>query len=565
MKETIEGLVEQFICNNSEENDMRELTTLISLGIVVDADDPLEQGRLRVFCPSYNDDPKKLLHLQWAAYVSPVGGVIDQSSFARGHIAGTEGTTGPVHYGIWAIPEIGAHVLVACINGDSRRRVWMGCLPSHQETHTIGNGRYKHSGGTVDGPLSSTGNPIEPTYSKLKEAFNGEIGSSEWKTRGADYQSSAVRESPSPDKSVYIDDDLETISDNEEDSWVKAILGEHGYDWTGYKNLGAFLASRVQSWSTPGFHSISMDDRPFNSRMRFRTTAGNQILLDDTNERIYLSTSGGKSWVEMDAAGNVDIFAERRFSIHSEKDINFSAGESIRLKAGKFITMYAGTNGGQTPLTETVADGQIRIQASNDLHIMTEANLRIKAATDWHVEVGGNTHLDLTGTFNVESDGEMYIESQVNIVFQSSDDVEFNVVGKNTSVKNIVSENDAHVVKYNNHTHTQGNDNDGNIQVPTDTTNNTQDPIVDKIIASNPELDDDETKLAPWVNRKPQHEPWPRVLMQDTGDTVNSENAGYLDNVDWVEQYDNRGEDGKKPVGKTEGDEIIERGQFWRR
>ena len=241
MDEHIKDLLHEFIAHSSENGDLTKLTEFISVGFIVDNDDPLQQGRLKIFCPAYNDDPKKLLHLPWCSYVSPVGGVISNTDYTRGHIPGTDTSSGPIHYGFWAIPEIGSQALVACINGDARRRVWLGCIPSHQETHTIGTGRYKHSGGAVDGPLTSEGNPIQPTYSKLQEAFNGETNSAEWKTRGADYQITALYEPPSPDKTVYVDDDLAAIQGSEEDSWVTDILGEHGYDWTSYKNLGSFL------------------------------------------------------------------------------------------------------------------------------------------------------------------------------------------------------------------------------------------------------------------------------------------------------------------------------------
>jgi len=558
MDRSINGLVNDFIDDNSENGDKTHIADLISIGIVVDNDDPLQQGRLRIFCPAYNDNPKKLLHLTWSAYVSPVGGVISQDNFARGHIPGTEFTTGPVHYGFWAIPEIGAHALVACINGDPRRRVWLGCLPSHQETHTIGNGRFKHTGGGVDGPQSSTGGPIEPASTKLKEAFNGEITASEWKTRGADYQITSVTEAPSPNKSVYIDDDLETIVENEEDEWVKEILGEGGYDWSGYKNLGSFLASRVFSWSTPGFHSISMDDRPFNSRIRIRTTGGSQIILDDTNERIYFSTSGGKSWIEMDAAGNIDMFAERRLSIHAEKDLNFTSGESIRLKADKYISMYAGTEDGQTPLNDLVPDGDIRIQSSNDMHVLVGGNLQANVGLDFAATFGSNlavtttTNLTFRGKVNISTDDDLGISTWGNINLEAND-VTFTISGKGTSIDLLTLFLDDFVKTFNAHEHVNSGANlllEASIPMPF--------PV---IIVVAP----DETELAPWTNRVPEHEPWPRVMMQDSDDTVNTVNDGPLNNVDWIEQYDNVGEEGRKPIGKIEGTEEIERERFWRR
>lgn len=73
------------------------------------------------------------------------------------------------------------------------------------------------------------------------------------------------------------------------------------------------------------------------------------------------------------------------------------------------------------------------------------------------------------------------------------------------------------------------------------------------------------TEISPWTNRVPEHEPWPRVLKQDGGDTVNEQNDGYKNNTDWVDQYDNEGEEGRKPIGVVEGDQENDRGPLWRR
>lgn len=74
------------------------------------------------------------------------------------------------------------------------------------------------------------------------------------------------------------------------------------------------------------------------------------------------------------------------------------------------------------------------------------------------------------------------------------------------------------------------------------------------------------TEISPWPNRVPEHEPWPRVLKQDSGDTPNEKNEGYKNNTDWIDQFDNESSpNGLEPIGKVEGDEDIERGPLWRR
>lgn len=399
-----------------------------TLGLVVNTDDPLQQGRLQVFCPALNDNPKKIQHLPWTAYVSPFGGSINHKEYARGvGQEGDYGSDGAVHYGFWAIPEVGAHVLVGCVDGDSRRRVWMGCLPEHQETQTMLGGRFDWSGpnGTPDGPFTSNRKPIQPLYDNMTAAF-GDRKSSEWKTRGADYQAAAIlsSEGQAPNKQKgpdSLDGDYDDIARYEEDEWVKERLGAHGYDWSGFKDLGAMKSSRVFGFGTPGMHFISMDDRPFNSRMKFQSQTGHMILMDDTNERIYIKTNKGNNWVEMDSNGNIDVYSSQRISISSDNDINLSSKGTLRMYAGESIHMYAGhnllsgeENSAGTLLEEPAIKGEIRIQAEADHHVIAR-NVRQKSHENTYHESGINKYE------NVGESAFMTVEKDHNLSTNTGD------------------------------------------------------------------------------------------------------------------------------------------------
>jgi hypothetical protein len=427
-------------------NSARSLT----LGLVVNTDDPLEEGRLQIFCPALNDNPKKIQHLPWCAYVTPFGGSINNKNFTRGVGDGIPVSEGAIHYGFWGVADLGAHVLVGCIDGDTRRRFWIGCIPEHQETHTQFNGRFDWSAknGTPDGPLTSSKGEIQPLYDNWTKAFTDRT-SSEWKSRGADYQVSAIsvdgNGSPSKVKGdEYLDESYQGMSSHEKDEWVAAILGAHGYDWSGYKGVGAFKASRVFGMSTPGFHSFSMDDRPFNSRIKFRTASGHLFLMDDTNERIYLMTNRGKSWVEMDSNGNIDVFSENRVSIASASDINLTTQGSIRMHAAESIHMYAGHNDdGDTGasgilLEEPPVKGEIRIHAETDFHQLS-TNHRQKTIENHYSEVG-QTHYNLVGDSSVTTvrkdisvstvEGDHIMSSGRNIQATSANDTKHFALGK---------------------------------------------------------------------------------------------------------------------------------------
>lgn len=394
--------------------------TGMTLGVVIDTDDPLQMGRLKIFCPSLNDDPKQLQYVPWSVYASPFAGSINNSSYTRGPGDVTPESKGALHYGFWAIPELGAHVLVACVDGDFRRRFWFACVPQHQETNTLHTGRWKWNDGTVEGPLTSADEPMEPLYTNAKQAFSDKKDSPEWKTRIADYQPTAIRDDtgqiPNNKKQTYRDQTNESIRDNEPDEWTHEALGAHGYDWSGFKNMGALLSSRTFGMSSPGMHMFVMDDRPFNNRIKIRSTSGHQILLDDTNERIYIATNKGNNWIEFDSNGNIDMFSEGHISISGSRDINISASDTIRMHAGRSINMYAGhqdladAENEELKVTERLAEGTIAIQAESDLMLISR-NTRCYSDENTFIETGLNLFNKIGDSYTLTSEKDVNIST----------------------------------------------------------------------------------------------------------------------------------------------------------
>jgi hypothetical protein len=71
------------------------------------------------------------------------------------------------------------------------------------------------------------------------------------------------------------------------------------------------------------------------------------------------------------------------------------------------------------------------------------------------------------------------------------------------------------------------------------------------------------TDAAPWTNRTPEHEPWPRVVKCDTpnggaNDQVNR-------NTSHIDQFIDDGGQQSASIGRIEGIDMIPRGPFWRR
>jgi hypothetical protein len=403
----------------------------ITTGIVVDTNDPQQMGRVRVLCPTLGDnEDKETIDIPWALYMSPFGGTHDQLS--RGPNDDTSG--GGVTYGMWNIPKVGAQVLVACIDGNPFIRVWLGCIYGQFAPHTMPHGRFMVQDGDVpgdnkpEGPLANDESSIDPLYSNLKKAFGEGEGNHEWRTRGADYSVAAIDKQIVEALQVYanIADDKDNHYDgvsyrqgyalNRTDPDETSTLTDKVYD------------SQVYSWTTPGFHAISMDDRPENGRMRFRTSTGHQIILDDTNERIYIATAEGNNWIELDKSGNIDIHSERRISIHANKDINFTTDETFRVHAKKGIHMYS--------------DGETRIHAKKDIHVRSDLNLRTHSAQETFIESGQNMNLKSSAEFRATSSATLNLNAGGDMMLTASPNIHLN--GPSATQATVASEKQAY-------------------------------------------------------------------------------------------------------------------------
>lgn len=383
----------------------------ITVGQVVDTNDPQQMGRIRALCPAWGDTPEKLIRdIPWAAYVSPFAGTMTR--MRRG--PELEQTPAAVSYGMWNIPKVGSYVLIGCIDGHPGFRYWFGCLQPQLMTHTMPHGRFlwtEQQNGEPDGPVDSGENPIEPLYSNLTEQFtnnNSMVSGTptdprrniEWRSRGVDTQVAAIAAS-------YVDLEDNVFSEVADHTFGQfiTITQENGEPFTlegpgysisqfepdtAYSGTVYNYDSNTYSWTTPGFHSISMDDRYWNSRMRFRTTAGNQILLDDTNERIYVSTAQGKTWVELDRVGNVDIYAERNVSVRAGGDINYSTDQTFRVKAKQGIHMHT--------------DGEFRATSGEAFHVSSGSTLKLTSSADVKVKSGGNQDVQIQSAGNLQGD-----------------------------------------------------------------------------------------------------------------------------------------------------------------
>jgi len=309
-------------------------------GVVMDTNDPQQMGRLKLWVPALDGDLYNIEDLPWATYSSPMAGQ------TRDYPAGPSGavTHGFHSYGLWAVPKAGALCVVGFLYGDANKRVYMGSyFRDHGNRSDLGNT-----------PLSDTLDPVEPQNTNLTAQFRGQLTASEARTRGA-YERSVAQDKTDKDGTEGYQTDLIEPKD---------------------KKGNALYDPQTYVLTTPGRHSLIFQDNPVTGRVRVKTAAGHQIILDDANERIYVSTARGASWFEMDQDGRIHVYGADSISFSTGGDFNVTAV------------------------------GDFNINAGGDVNIQAGASMKVAACSDMNIS-GAGVNLESTSGFNVLAAGDL--------------------------------------------------------------------------------------------------------------------------------------------------------------
>ena len=337
-------------------------------GQVVNTADPDQMGRVKVWVPAMDGENFNIEELPWADYASPFFG------FTVDYPAGGNGVPNTAHsaYGFWAIPKVGATVLVFCLNANPRVRCYFASTLRLHRNRSLPTGRNADFNGKP-GPFGDAGdaagnlNPIQPAYDNLREQFQDDINSPQAISRGF-YERQVAQ------------------SKDEKD-------GAEGYAPNAADP--SYLDPQTYCLVTPGRHALIMQDDPKFSRLRLKTAEGHQVIFDDANERIYVSTAKGKSWIELDQDGHVHVFGSESFSVRSGKDINFYADRDINLEANRSFNLKANT-------------GDAKISTGKSLHVKAGDSILQSACGNFDIDSEKTVHI--SAVRNVEASAKTAIK-----------------------------------------------------------------------------------------------------------------------------------------------------------
>jgi hypothetical protein len=138
--------------------------------------------------------------------------------------------------------------------------------------------------------------------------------------------------------------------------------------------------------TSPGKHYFVMSDVDEYCRMRLKTTEGTQIIFDDTNERIYISTAKGKNWIEIDEGnGRIYVYSDSKVNIRAKNDINMYSDENINIVANKRVNIQS-------------EERSVNLQGKHDVRLnSTHADVMLTASRDIQIKTLGGPSVGAVG------------------------------------------------------------------------------------------------------------------------------------------------------------------------
>jgi len=434
---------------HSESPIHRNLQSGIYRAITTGQPDPEGRGRLAAYVPKLGGDPD---HPMFFQYASPMGGSNSSGSYGMFSVPPDAGVTilvffaenGELSEGYWfAVAQEVPNVLAGGPSGPARNDgtgQGEGAFTDIPSADTVTGSLAEHQGATSgddsgDGLRGSTDSARDNSTNWTTEemqnverlrSFNEEIGG------GRAYASLTPGErayaihmgyitAPSNDDTI---DDARASRNAENNPtnpdatdprgnqlaapnhdrnvnvagqglYTDSVRGQSTASPVRNASYETPQHSSVHGWRTPGSNAITMDDGNISpdgeihpNQIRIQTGSGASVILDGTNDLIYVVNSTGSGWVEIGAKGEIMAYAQGSISMRAEKDFNIRADQNINMEAGQKINIKSGDN--------------FAVNSGNQTHIKSEGSQfydsggsnHTKVRTNMYVSTGNDLHLN---------------------------------------------------------------------------------------------------------------------------------------------------------------------------
>ena len=302
-------------------------------------------------------------------------------------------------------PDLGTTVLCFFPHGKNVEGYYFACVPDTYMLQTLPEATMVEdfeNGTYVGGELNDKkNNPKDIVNWKtqrrpedyLTQKILKEQGLDRDKVRGLN-NSSYMRESPS--ELVGISSKGRRIDDKGKDFLQKYASALKNPNTSDEKIRAGLLGPTARRKG----HSISLDDGDIDgnsNQIRFRTSTGHQLLMNDSEGIIYVGNAKGTTWIELGNQGTLDVYAIDSINFRS-KNINFHADENIKFHS--------------TGYTQFVSEQQMHLQSGDDFVISSDGDLGI-SSKKFSVIASGQMNLSGGATSSIKASGIMSVSGSL--------------------------------------------------------------------------------------------------------------------------------------------------------
>ena len=353
-------------------------------------------GQLEVYIPALSGVTPELSNPIPVSYASPFYGTTygtdTQKNPDDAYLSGQS-------YGMWMVPpDIGCKVLVTFAGGDLGRGYWFACIYDSTSHHMV-PGLGRAVGGTgktltpnnqlpVDG---SSNLPVAEYSTKVSTAFQTD-GIENTPRHPHEYQASIlIKQGLDKDK---IRGAISSSSLRESPSNV------YGISTPGRKiTSGDQVPGNSQAvYARKGGHQFVMDDGAEDGTdqlVRLRTSGGHQILMNDTEQVLYIASASGNHWMEFSNNGQINVYSIGGFNLRTGGVMNLHSDVSLNMSAPN-IKMTAVGN-------EKVPLGSISMATSGNFSASAVGMASLKCTGMLSLSAIGKASLTAGGWLTVSS------------------------------------------------------------------------------------------------------------------------------------------------------------------
>lgn len=240
-------------------------------------------------------------------------------------------------YGMWMVPpDVGCKVLVTFAAGDRGRGYWFACIydsTSHHMVPAIGRNIGGSEKTLAPNPaVPATSESVLPVveYSTTSDTAFNKDGIDATPRRTHEYQASIlIKQGLDRDK---IRGAISSSSLRESPSNV------YGISTPGRKITAAdqVPGNKQAVFSRRGGHTFVMDDGDKNGKdqlIRLRTSGGHQILMNDSDQVLYIASASGNHWLEFSSTGQINVFANNGFNLRAGGPLNLHSDVALNMSA----------------------------------------------------------------------------------------------------------------------------------------------------------------------------------------------------------------------------------------